>query len=136
MTDPVTQAIEDNPERKLACPQCGSTNLATVESVLGTCASVFYVSGDIEGGGETDMSWDSSETVGVECLSCYWTAYDKDLEEGKTAFGLLVPQPYLCDHCGGVVEYRDGVWVHTETGNPACEFLPPSPSVATPVLAD
>ncbi len=63
---------------KLACPVCGSTRLATEETV----AARLYTDGIyLEPDGSADprwndtepeIRWDTSTTVGVACLACVW----------------------------------------------------------------
>lgn len=65
----------------MACPQCGSTELATIEQLEGTAACTISESGDIDWEGRTDVNWDSSTTIGVECRGCGW----EDQGESLTA---------------------------------------------------
>lgn len=141
---PNTTPIESFDKRKLACPSCGSVELKTLESLLGTCEATFYADGETDFGGYTEVSWDSSETVGVECGHCAWSATDKELPDGQTAEGLLVPQGFICDHCREPVNVLSVTWIHTRTivghvvveGAVECDPLDPDSDVATPVLAD
>ena len=79
-------------ELTLRCPGCGSTDLATSE--LLTASSCGRATLTIEPDGElrpefhhdgwTDVNWDSSTTVGVECRSCMWSYTGADSLEQLT----------------------------------------------------
>jgi hypothetical protein len=68
-------------EVNLGCPRCGSVALETIEQLVGTCASTITRGPDgtvnVEGHGETDIAWDATESIGVQCTSCRW-AYEGD----------------------------------------------------------
>lgn len=76
-------------DTRLACPECGSDDLATIEVVEGTCDSDFVITKDGErvdfGQGETDLDWDTSTTIGVTCNGCDWE------ERGAGYLDELVP---------------------------------------------
>ena len=65
----------------LCCPACGSADLASIEQLTASCQG--HATLTIEPRGElhaefhpcgwTDVNWDSSTTVGVECRSCTWS---------------------------------------------------------------
>jgi hypothetical protein len=60
---------------RLACPQCGSEDLATTEDISGSAhghAAVVRGERVFNHTGWTDVHWDSAESTGVECLSCFW----------------------------------------------------------------
>jgi hypothetical protein len=64
----------------LRCPQCGGADLATIERLTATCQGHATLTIEADGelrpefhpGGWTDVNWDSSTTVGLECRSCQW----------------------------------------------------------------
>lgn len=61
----------------LVCPVCQSDNLGTTEEISGVACCHAYVevaSGQrlIEHDGWTDVCWDSSTTIGMECRDCQW----------------------------------------------------------------
>jgi hypothetical protein len=70
----------------LCCPACGSADLASIEQLTASCQG--HATLTIETGGElhpefhpggwTDVNWDSSTTVGVQCRSCMWSYQDAD----------------------------------------------------------
>jgi hypothetical protein len=53
-----------------ACPDCGSTDLGTTEQLLGTAFCTVEDDGEVVHEGETEVSWDTSETIGGECQTC------------------------------------------------------------------
>ena len=65
----------------LRCPGCGSSDLARSEllkaSSRGRATLTIESDGELRRefhhDGWTDVNWDSSTTVGVECRSCTWT---------------------------------------------------------------
>lgn len=65
-------------ETKLACPACGSTTLATEETVAARLyTDGIYLAPDGSpdprwNDTEPDIHWDTSTTVGVACLACAW----------------------------------------------------------------
>lgn len=62
--------------RVLGCPQCGSAEVETIEQIIGLCRSTISRNADgtidVEGHGETDVAWDTTESIGVQCRSCLW----------------------------------------------------------------
>ena len=69
----------------LVCPKCHSDNLGTIEDISGIATGQAYV--EIETGertfehsGWTDVCWDSSTTVGIECRDCFWFSKDPNWE--------------------------------------------------------
>lgn len=72
----------------LHCPKCGDTAIESIDSYLGTCAGVvtmladvralsghsssgvFYSKPAFDGGGSTEIIWDSGKLVGYQCGSC------------------------------------------------------------------
>lgn len=93
----------------LACPQCGSTDLRTIETIIGTC----YLSCierdengelDFEHCGETDVCWDSTTSTGLECGNCLWQASGETMDEwcaqlvpfveDEPPHEPIVPEPY------------------------------------------
>ena len=65
----------------LRCPHCGSADMATTAQLTASCQghAVLTIAGDGECtresqlGGWSDVNWDSSTTVGIECRSCTWS---------------------------------------------------------------
>lgn len=81
------------PDITLCCPACGSSDLATIEDLLGSAGCEVFRDGKTGEGvhnydGWTEVSWDSSESKGFECRSCHWT------QEGREGpdYDQLVPQ--------------------------------------------
>ena len=79
----MAQNTTDTPRaaKYLRCPQCGSADLATTEHLTASCQGHATLTIEPDGsrrpefhlGGWTDVNWDSSTTVGVECRSCLWS---------------------------------------------------------------
>lgn len=61
---------------RLACPSCGSEDLATLE--VATCVSLCdeITTDGPEFSGETDFERGSQKTVGVICNACNWQHED------------------------------------------------------------
>ena len=65
----------------LRCPKCGSAEVASIEQLTASCqgrATLTIEPGgnlhaEFHPGGWTDVNWDSSTTVGVQCRSCVWS---------------------------------------------------------------
>jgi hypothetical protein len=65
----------------LRCPVCGSTELATTVTLRGSSNGTarLYTGPNGEPRSEfvqdgwSDLHWDSSSTIGVECRSCLWS---------------------------------------------------------------
>lgn len=60
----------------LGCPECGCTELSTIEHLRGDArvrierdehAEIRHVFS-----GRTEIDWDSAETVGIRCSVCEW----------------------------------------------------------------
>jgi hypothetical protein len=70
------------PTRPLACPACGSDELASVERLTGTCPGRFSLDRHgrvtFTGHADTQVDWDNSTTDGAECLACGWRRRDDD----------------------------------------------------------
>ena len=61
----------------LVCPNCGSTDLATIEDLSGSAHCKAVLDPDtgarsVEYDGWTEVHWDSSTSMGIECRSCGW----------------------------------------------------------------
>jgi hypothetical protein len=73
----------------LGCPKCGSDEVETIEQIIGLCRSTITrnVDGtfDVEGHGETDVAWDTTESIGVQCRSCLWGYEGPDWERQLAA---------------------------------------------------
>lgn len=66
------------------CPECGETNdLATIERLIGVARMRVTEAGDVEYEGETTISWDTTETVGVQC-GCGWEVFGDDWASSLT----------------------------------------------------
>jgi hypothetical protein len=79
------------PIARLACPACGSTSLSTVEQLTGAgrCRAIqVRADGTLQcrWTGWTDISWDSSRTVGLQCDQCGHVDRGGRLEEIATRF--------------------------------------------------
>lgn len=73
----------------LACPTCGETeSLATTERLYGAALCNEITAEGPEYEGYTEMDWDSSTTVGVECGGCGWAYRGADWLDQ-----LVVPGP-------------------------------------------
>jgi len=65
----------------LRCPGCGSAEIATNELLKASCRGRATLAIEPDGelrpefhhDGWTDVNWDSSTTIGVECRSCTWS---------------------------------------------------------------
>jgi hypothetical protein len=67
----------------VGCPRCRSTDLGTLENLLGTAGCrVRRIGGELEfvHDGWTDVDWDSSTSIGITCRSCSWEDSDKGWE--------------------------------------------------------
>jgi len=70
----------------LRCPECGSADLASIEQLTASCQGHATLTIEPDGelrpefhpGGWSDVNWDSSTTVGVECRSCMWSYHGPD----------------------------------------------------------
>ena len=70
----------------LCCPECGSADLASIEQLTASCQGHATLTISHEGElrpefhprGWTDVHWDSSTTVGIECRSCTWSSKGAD----------------------------------------------------------
>jgi hypothetical protein len=73
----------ERPSVKLGCPECGSVELETRETLIGSCAGDAWLEGDgertFEGGGYTEINWDSSTTQAIECRLCPWEGQLEEL---------------------------------------------------------
>jgi hypothetical protein len=87
----------------LACPSCGSEDLASVERLTGTCPGRFVcqVDGRVRfiDAGVTDVDWDSSTPDGVECGACGWRDRGDDWADRLAAAGSVgqataAPRPF------------------------------------------
>jgi hypothetical protein len=62
--------------KQLVCPKCRSDDLAGIEDLMGHALGGFVEDSTgtrrLEPSGTTDVLWDTSATVGVICLACYW----------------------------------------------------------------
>jgi hypothetical protein len=141
--------LDDHPDHRLACPDCGSTDLATLENIEGVARAEFFVSGAIEHDGYTEVLWDTSTTFGVACKECRWDAMDDDPDANGSAVNFLVPEnlgeetaeisrsgmvtepaaddgaedslmPHVCAHCEKRMEADGDRWVHRTTKLAAC----------------
>ena len=52
------------------CPDCGGTNIRSIESLQGSCDFDTVTDGIPDFNGYTEVYWDSSETTGYECGHC------------------------------------------------------------------
>jgi hypothetical protein len=62
--------------QKACCPACGGSELRTVETIIGTCGVTitrdpWTNTPRLNFDGETQMFWDTSTTIGIEC-ACGW----------------------------------------------------------------
>jgi Zn ribbon nucleic-acid-binding protein len=78
-----------------ACPQCGDTeSLATIERLVGSCRTLFEFDEQgrlvVEPQGETVISWDTSESVALECVGCGWELQTPSVKAWREA---LKPSP-------------------------------------------
>ena len=67
----------------LGCPECGDTYLATIEKLTGYSILTEVTADDLTYEGTTEMDWDSTTTVGVRCMACWWTANGTHSEFAK-----------------------------------------------------
>lgn len=70
---------------ELGCPDCGETGeLATIEQLVGTARCVVSRGEDgrieLDHEGYTEVCWDSSETIGIECQDCGFEYQGADWE--------------------------------------------------------
>ena len=83
---------------ELVCPKCGTTELATTEKLLGRAGASMYrlPNGELEidHDGYTNVNWDSSETVGIECCSCGSSFKPEELVLADD-----YERPYECEDC-------------------------------------
>lgn len=70
----------------LSCPDCGSdAELGTAEVLTGWAPVCVFEDDDgtrqIEHAGDTEVHWDSSDSVGLHCRNCGWglQRYDRGL---------------------------------------------------------
>ncbi len=78
------------------CPTCFSgDSLATIERLQGLCDfNGFDADLTPNFGGQTDVDWDSTESIGVQCRSCDWQHVSDDwLKQLR----LAVPDPGRVD---------------------------------------
>ncbi len=88
--DPATTTAQRAVAR-LACPRCGSTRLSSVEhlTALGRCRAITV---DADGAptfhwtGWTDVEWDSSTTVGLQCDACLHTVREGPVRASVARF--------------------------------------------------
>jgi hypothetical protein len=74
----------------LGCPTCREARLSTIERIDGL-ASISTITQDASGEieydftGDTEVLWDTSTTVGVQCRSCDWSHEGDDWVEQLVA---------------------------------------------------
>ena len=81
-----TRGPAHRPVLRLACPHCGSTRLSSVEQVTATgrCDAITL---DADGTakfhhtGWTDVDWNQTTTIGVQCERCTHTLREGPLDE-------------------------------------------------------
>ena len=63
----------------LHCPQCHRDDqLGTIERLDGVAECAEITAEGPEFTGETEVIYDTSETVGVQCQACYWDYIGED----------------------------------------------------------
>jgi hypothetical protein len=74
------------PLARLACPRCGHTRLSSVErlTAVGRCHAITIDAEhrpEFHWTGFTDVEWDSSTTIGVQCEHCLHTVREGPIDE-------------------------------------------------------
>jgi len=79
------------------CRHCKATDsVASYDRYLATCSGDVLVSGhtpytlEFEPGGYTEISWDSCEQLGWECMSCFQTVLTQEGEDDGASLRRLV----------------------------------------------
>jgi len=84
--------------RRLACPRCGSRRISTIEQ-LAAVARCHAVTVDATGqprfhwAGWTDVAWDASTTIGLQCDDCLHTEREGPIAEIAARFARLASRP-------------------------------------------
>lgn len=74
----MTRAVKMTTEEgvmQYGCPECGGTSFLTVEMLSGG-ATFDVETGNVEWNG-TEVFWDTSTTIEIECTDCAWLIDDK-----------------------------------------------------------
>jgi hypothetical protein len=75
----------------LVCPRCGSRRISTIEQ-LAAVARCHAITIDPKGqprfhwSGWTDVVWDASTTIGLQCNDCLHTEHDGPIADIATRF--------------------------------------------------
>lgn len=72
--------------KTLACPSCGMDRLVTIESLTGR-ARADITTNDIHYHGETQILWETTETIGVACEECSWSYVGSDWQDQLAVLG-------------------------------------------------
>lgn len=79
--------------KTLACPSCGMDRLVTIESLIGR-ARADITTNDVHYHGETQILWETAETVGVACGECSWSYEGSDWQDQLIVMGEDEPETH------------------------------------------
>jgi hypothetical protein len=86
------------PVHRPVCPRCGSRRISTIEQ-LAAAARCHAITIDATGqprfhwAGWTDVAWDASTTIGLQCDDCLHTESEDPIADIAARFARLASRP-------------------------------------------